>query len=257
MKIRHKVSALAASLLAIGTVSLAQAADFTAYSSDSTQVNVGQSNTTTPMHTGTGAGIAVVATGIDKLITVSGLTDYVGADANGVYNLSYGSSLPTDHSTLGVFHFAKVGSSDVWFGEWSQTASASDGTHTVYYVGDSTGTTVPTSGSATYAVKGVSDYGNNGLLSGAFAANFTTGTLRGVISNATSGYAVNIGVASINAANASFSGTGASASVSGASVASGGTVTGNFYGANAASLAGAASFGNHSVYDTAFGGTKN
>src|SRR3546814_7523062 len=55
-----------------------------------------------------------------------------------------------DHSTYGRFDFAKVGSYDLYFGEWSQTGSATAGDHTVYYGG--TGATssgnMPSSGSA-------------------------------------------------------------------------------------------------------------
>ena len=52
-----------------------------------------------------------------------------------------------------------------------------------------------------------------------------------------------------------FSGSGASASVGGATVATGG-VSGQFFGANAAALAGVTRFDDR-LYDTAFGGTKN
>lgn len=250
MNIRHKVSALAVSLLALGTVSLAQAATFTSATSDSYYVNVGASTVNGGPHTSGYAGIGVRATGIDQLVDFKGLSAYAAADSNGVRSLSYASSLPTDHSQMGVFKFVQIGSSDVWFGEWSQTASASDGTHTVYYVGDSTGATVPTSGTASYAVKGVSNYGANGILTGTFNANFGTSSLSGTLTNSASTYTINT---AINASSASFSGVASVSNLTGTT----GTVTGNFYGANAASLAGIASFGSHSVYDVAFGGTKN
>ncbi|MNI33706.1 hypothetical protein D3C73_876660 [compost metagenome] len=57
--------------------------------------------------------------------------------------------------------------------------------------------------------------------------------------------------ASINSANASFAG---SATANG-TVA--GTSQGQFFGANAATLAGIATFAGNSQYDTAFGGSKN
>src|SRR3546814_14889490 len=82
----------------------------------------------------------------------------------------------------GRFDFAKVGSYDLYFGEWSQTGSATAGDHTVYYGG--TGATssgnMPSSGSANYTVKGISNYASSGTpLSGTFTANFGAGELTG------------------------------------------------------------------------------
>src|SRR3546814_12761378 len=83
-----------------------------------------------------------------------------------------------DHSTYGRFDFAKVGSYDLYFGEWSQTGSATAGDHTVYFGG--TGATssgnMPSSGSANYTVKGISNYALSGTqLSGSFTANVGAG----------------------------------------------------------------------------------
>ena len=189
------------------------------------------------------------ATGINQLVDFSGPTKNATADGNGVYNLNYGSAIPTDHSQMGVFNFTKVGSSDIWFGAWSQTSSASDGTHSVYYVGDSTGTTIPTSGTATYTVVGISKYSTNGLPSGTSNADFGSATLTGNLANSASTYQI---AAAINAVSGSFSGAASSSNTSAT-----GTVTGNFYGVDAASLTGIASFGGNSVYDVAFGGTKD
>lgn len=204
-------------------------------------------------------GIAVPATGFSDFVDFQGLQLSVGTDANGVSVINAGTPVPTDHSNLGVFHFAKVGSANLYFGEWSQTTSVADGTHSVYFAGDDNGTTtVPTSGSATYSVKGVSDYANKGLLTGTFTANFGSGfsgTLSGSISNSGSGYAVNIGTATIFGAN--YFGYGATATQSGSTLASGGVVTGRFFNANAAELGGIVQFLSGRQYDTAFGGTKN
>ncbi|HKY82802.1 Slam-dependent surface lipoprotein [Novosphingobium mathurense] len=227
-------------------------------SSDTSEVTIGTSNVNAGPHVAGRPGIGVPAMP-GAIVDFQGLQSSVGTDGNGVSTINAGTSVPTDHSNLGVFHFAKVGSANLYFGEWSQTSSVGDGTHTVYYAGDDGGTTsVPTSGSATYSVKGVSDYANKGLLTGTFTANFgsgTSGTLSGSIANSVSGYAVNIGTATIAGTN--FAGTGATATQSGSTVASSGIVSGRFFGANAAALAGIVNFSSARQYNTAFGGTKN
>lgn len=258
MNMHNKLSVIAVSLLGLGLSGIAQA-EYVGAASNTTNIQVGQSTVNGGPHVAGKAGVSVASLGAANFVDFAGISAYASTSSTSptVYTLDYSTAAPTDHSNMGHFNFAKVGSSDIWFGEWSQTSSASDGTHSVYYVGDNTGTTVPTSGTATYAVSGISNFGSNGLLSGTFAADFAAGTLRGAVSNASSGYAVNIGTATIDASTAAFSGSGATATVSGGSVASGGAVSGNFYGAGAASLAGIASFGSSSVYNTAFGGTKN
>ena len=114
------------------------------------------------------------------IVDFQGLTAYARPDSHGVSSLNYPSSAPTNHSTMGVFNFAKVSGADVYFGEWSQTGKLKDGTHTVYYAGDDSGTTVPASGRANYTVKGISNYGSKGLLSGTFEADFTGRFLMGL-----------------------------------------------------------------------------
>jgi hypothetical protein len=160
----------------------------------------------------------------------------------------------TDHSQFGRFDFAKVGTHDLYFGEWKQTASVTAGDHTVYYGGTGASTTVPSSGGATYAVKGIGDFQGKGLLSGTFTASFTgggSGSLTGSLSNAGSTHTVNIGTATIS--GPSFVGTGASATGTGVS----GVVTGQFFGSNVDALAGIVTFSGARQFDTAFGGTKN
>ncbi|MEJ2459909.1 MAG: transferrin-binding protein-like solute binding protein [Novosphingobium sp.] len=227
-------------------------------SSDTGKVTIATSNLNAGPHVAGRPGIGVPAMpGV--IVDFQGLQSSVGTDGNGVSTINSGTSTPSDHSNLGVFHFAKVGSANLYFGEWSQTSSVGDGTHTVYYAGDDGGTTtIPTSGSATYSVKGVSDYANKGLLTGTFTASFgsgTSGTLTGSLANSGSGYAVNIGTATIAGAN--FASTGATATQSGSTVASSGVVTGRFFGADAAALAGIVNFSGARQYNTAFGGTKN
>jgi hypothetical protein len=230
-------------------------------SSDTNNVNIGPSTVDGGPHRSGRPGIGVPNTGLVTRVDFEGLQASSPPNADGVTTITRITGTTTDHSRYGRFDFAKVGSADLYFGEWSQTGSATAGDHTVYYAGTTTGTTVPTSGSATYAVRGISDYANKGLLTGTFTANFasgSSGTLTGSIANSASGYGVNIGTASINA-DATFGGNGASATQSGTTVASGGAVDGRFFGANAAALAGLVNFGSGSErqYNAAFGGTKN
>lgn len=242
---------LAASTLLAGTAH----AGIYGESSDTSSARVGTSTVVGGPHTAGKPGISVEATGFGNLVDFAGLQASVGTDGSGVSNVNAPTSTITDHSQIGVFHFAKVGSANLYFGEWSQTSSVSAGDHTVYYVGDDGGTTtVPTSGTATYSVNGISDYANKGLLTGTFTANFGAATLTGSIANSGSGYTVNIGTADIDGVN--IIGDGASATLSGTTVASGGDVSGRFYGSNAAALAGIVTFSSNQ-YDTAFGGTKN
>ena len=254
-----KIHALAAALAATTMLASVAHAGIFGDSSDTSLLRVGESNINSPggTHTAGLPGFAVIGTGLGAFIDFQGLVPFAPPDANGVSALQFATGQPDDHSNIGVFHFSKVSNANLYFGEWSQTGNVADGTHTVYYVGDDGGsTTVPSSGFATYSVKGVSDYANNGILTGTFFASFagTGGTLAGSISNSGSGYGVNIGSATIS--GAAFSGAGASATQSGVTVASGGDVSGRFFGANAAALAGIVEFSNRQ-YDTAFGGSKN
>ena len=193
------------------------------------------------------------------IVDFYGLTAYARPDSHGVSSLTYPSSAPTDHSKMGVFHFAKVSGADVYFGEWSQTSSVTDGSHTVYYAGDTSGTTVPTSGSASYAVKGISNYAANSVMTGTFFATFTGagGLLYGTLSNNKThqNYSIALGNVAINR-NGTFSGAKASATYSGQPLVNSGKVNGRFFGAGAKALAGLITFAGNRQWDTAFGGAK-
>ena len=196
-------------------------------------------------------------------VDFQGLQAELPPDSHGVSTVSFNAKyMPKTHKDMGVFHFAKVSNANVYFGEWSKTSSVTDDTHTVYYVGDDSGTTVPTDGTAYYSVKGISDYANKGLLSGTFEATFTGvgGIVTGSMSNGKSGakkYNVDIGLTAIEGVN--FSGNGAIATYGNNPTVIEGTVNGRFFGAGAKSLAGTIMFpgfeGNRG-YDTAFGGAK-
>ncbi|WP_455813433.1 Slam-dependent surface lipoprotein [Pseudomonas graminis] len=163
---------------------------------------------------------------------------------------------PATHSGLGVWTFAKVGSNDVWFGEWdaegTTTGSKVAGTHTAFYVGENgaVATTLPTTGPVTYAVKSI----NRGisataaLPSSTLTANFSTKT-----ASSTGDIAFTGGTITTSASDVKLAASGVSvASVSG----TGGALKGNFYGTGASSVAGVVSFTDRNK-DTAFGGTKN
>ncbi len=243
--------------LAVASHAQTQISGETSRPKEITLIQVGESTVNGGPHRAGGPGIGVQSTGASQLVDFAGLVTYGRTDAAGVTALALESptpppGAPPSHDSLGAFHFAKVSNADVYYGEWSQSASAEDGTHTSYYVGDHAGTTVPVTGTATYAVQGISDYANRGALAGTFAADFGAHQLTGGLSNGN--YAVDIGVATIR--DAAISGNGASASVAGATVASQGTVSGSFFGANAAALAGIVAFEQAHQHDTAFGGSR-
>ena len=208
-------------------------------------------------------GIAAASIDIEKPVdfaTLEVYARYARSYSNGVSTLRYGPGMPASHKDMGVFNFAKVSGANVYFGEWSQTGKFRDSTHTVYYAGDDSGTTVPTSGSATYAVKGISNYGSKGVLSGTFFATFSgsDGSLEGSLSNGKSGadrYSLDIGTVDI--LGATLSGNGAKFTYGNEPAVPNGVVRGRFFGANAKALAGIATFNGNRQFNTAFGGAKN
>lgn len=204
-------------------------------SSDPSQRQVGESQVRVPgIHTPGKAGIGA-ANG--RMVDLAGLSRQA-TQSQGVYRTN------SNHNTSS-YSFAQVAAQDVWFGEWSSSNTPDFANRTVYYVGDSKGSTVPQQGIATYAVKGINQFSGDNALNGTLTANFGDRTLQGQLSNSQ----LNIGINS-NIANTKFSGT---AIANGNST---GVVQGHFFGANAAGLAGIATFDNKTL-DTAFGGQKN
>lgn len=179
-------------------------------------------------------------------LAFSALQGLAPADANNVHAVDV-SKMPPSHAALGNFNFAKVdtAAANVYFGEWSN-AAGDTASHTVYYAGDNKTTNMPTTGVAIYNLKGVNNYDGNNLMAGKFVANFGTNTYSGNVRN--SDYRVTMSGA-IDTANAAFSGTAKAGSVVGVS-------QGNFFGANAAAVAGVATFKDRPDLDTAFGGAK-
>lgn len=218
--------------------------------SDTTYIKVGGITSTPNDHPGTQGdpGVGVKAFYSGAMVGFSGLDAMVTDDANGVNTITP-AMMPATHSEFGHFDFAKVSGQEVYFGEWSENGTTNDPTRTVYYSGDDTGTSLPTGGTANYAVKGINNYDGSNLLTGTLTADFGAQTLAGSISNSALTVAVN---AMVNTSTASFGG-GATATVGG--VDTQGLTQGHFFGANAAALAGIATFVD-SQYDTAFGGAK-
>ena len=174
----------------------------------------------------------------------------------GRWNVLYNNKIwkMPDHSHLGRMTYGKVGNLDVYFGEWADVKAGAGagtvGTNTsVFYNGTGKTTRMPTSGKATYAVKGINNYVNQNspIMIGTLTADFGAKKLNGTI--AKTGLSVAINNATINTAQASFSGAAkANGSING-------RTQGHFYGNNAAALAGVADFNNPKL-NTAFGGTR-
>lgn len=242
MKTVQKLSILA---LALGLTGMAHATE-SGQSYDGT-ITVGGTTSTSPDHPGTiGApGVGVNAFYGGTMIGFSSLKSMGSVDANNIYAITT-AMMPPSHAAFGNFDFAQVAGQEIYFGEWSQNGATNDPTRVVYYSGDDTGTTMPTTGTAAYTVKGINNYNGSNLLTGTLNANFGTGNLSGTMSRTGLSIAIN---ASINSADASFSGDAV------ANSSAIGTSEGHFYGADAAALAGIAKFANRD-YDTAFGGAK-
>lgn len=243
------INALTVIALTLGVSGMASATQSAI--SDTTYIKVGGTTSTPGDHPGTqGApGIGVKAFYHGAMVGFSGLNAMVADDANGVTSITP-AMMPDTHSEFGHFDFAKVSGQEVYFGEWSQNGTTNDPTRSVYYSGDDTGTTMPTGGTANYAVKGINNYDGSNLLTGTLTANFGTQKLTGSISNSALAVAID---ATVNASTASFGGT-AKATVSG--IDTQGLTQGHFFGADAAALAGIATFAGNSQHDTAFGGAK-
>ncbi|WP_244182491.1 Slam-dependent surface lipoprotein [Xenorhabdus beddingii] len=180
----------------------------------------------------------------DKLLPASELKDSATLDGNGIYRYkSEGIPFVEDQ----YIDVGQVPNAEVYFGEWAQvTADKSDPSHTVFYTGKDVTTNMPHGGTATYNVKGLSQYNGSNPLSGQLVANFDTQKLNGSLNNSS----LKIGIdANINN-DAGFSGQAT------ANDSINGVTDGKFYGDSASSLAGYAKFDSDRNKDTAFGGHK-
>lgn len=161
-----------------------------------------------------------------------------------------------DHSKVGVWSFAQVGSQDVWFGEWSAESTSGDigskspGTHTVWYVGENgdVASTLPTGAPVSYTVRSINNYTGAALPTSTLTANFATGAASSIGDIGFSGGAIktagrNVQLAASDVKVASSGGVG-------------GKLEGDFFGTGAAGVAGIVKFADRNR-DTAFGGSKN
>ena len=250
-------------LAALAVSPLSQALPISGEESNDTYIEVGESTVNCGPHSDEMAGIGVYTLGTSNKVDFQGLAG-PATEYQDVHVLS--SPIDTDppapdHTGMGVFAFSQVGEADVWYGEWSQTGGPSYSNRAVYYVGDTDGTTVPTAGTnVAYSVEGISRFNPSAQndLSGTFEVDFVnevgSSDVEGYIEN----NALRIDVAA-DITGSSFSGTATADDfgIPGSNDASGSS-EGEFYGANAAALAGMATFsGSDSQYNTAFGGTKD
>ena len=231
-------------------------------SSNTSKVIVGPSNVDfPPYHTIGQAGIAnEFFVPSNKKVDVAGLAVAAPVDNNGVHSLNVPyHGAPTSHNDLGVFHFARAGANDVWYGEWSRTGAVDDPTHTVYYVGGNADAAITRTGTATYTVTGINHYAAaaNNLLKGTFTADFSGLTLTGFMLS-TDLY-INIGSAKINSDGASIANGGEFAPfaiiASTQHIEREGIVAGQFYNGQA-DLAGMVTFATNPALNTAFGGVR-
>ncbi|NNP69983.1 Slam-dependent surface lipoprotein [Acinetobacter sp. Ac_5812] len=238
-------------------------------SSNEGNIKVGAAANTS--HPGGAVAISVMAagtpynafTGFSSLKGLAQAVQFLGTKntditiGNKTFNVSHipMNAMPPSHSSLGNLNFGQVGTQEVYFGEWWNQNDTPTGTsHTVYYAGDNTNTTIPTAGTATYTVAGINGSATN-LLSGDFTANFGAGTLDGSLTGAgTTVSKLTLDEVIFNPGTAAFSGFAIANGTAG--VNDSGIVQGHFFGANATALAGIAQFDNV-TYNTAFGGAKN
>ncbi len=240
-------------------------------SSNTEKVIVGPSNVNYPPDhnvgkAGIGAGYGMKS---QSRVDFAGLAEEVPAALNGVHSLVFPyDGAPKSHDDFGVFQFVKVGTHDVWFGEWSQTGASNDPTRTVYYVGANADDSITRSDDrAVYTVTGINHYAalDSTVLRGEFTANFSALTLTGSMrtTNLPVNLHINIGTASITPE--ALIGNGRvvpSASISTSTIFLpyfndvGGEINGRFYNGQA-DLAGMVTFAGMPAFDTAFGGTRN
>ncbi len=209
----------------------------------------------TPGKAGIGAGYTLAK---DKIVDFAGLTTYAPADPNRVHSLNFPyDGAPDTHDKLGVFHFAKAGANDVWFGEWSQTGASNDPTHTVYYVGADADTAITTTARyAIYTVTGINHYSAaaNNLLHGVVVANFTNSVLIGKMEHGN--FKIDMGTVWINS-DATFLSSQRQAEAFRTNPYREdlhGIVSGRFYNGQV-DLAGMVTFFSSPEFNTAFGGS--
>lgn len=238
-------------------VSQANASPFAGSQSDDTNLEVGASVIPFGPHTAGKAGIGIGGDVFSKAMKVDfeGLASTTPTGHTGNPSTVYTFDEPItedDHDGLGVFSFAQTSSGDVWYGEWSENGDTNFTARSVFYIGDKANTTMPTSGDADYSVKGFNHFSGSNQLSGNINVNFGTGVVDGDLENSDLQIEID---GSVSGSSFAGSATARDAANGYALLDSNGVSEGEFYGSNAAALAGMATFANNSQYDTSFGST--
>ena len=168
------------------------------------------------------------------------------ADRNGVKTVQVNDAYTRQNLGRYAFDTIKSGGSEVYYGEWVGKEYAKGTNRGVFYSGDKRATSMPVSGVANYAVKGINNYTGNNPLTGILRADFGQKVLTGSMKN----NAMQLDIHSrIKPSSASFEGYAR---------ANGhyGKTEGHFFGHNASALAGVAKFNTNRNLDTAYGGVK-
>lgn len=248
--IMHKLSLLALTLSVTGMAFSANAATVSdqsqSYGTNGVEVKVGPTQSSGGFHGGKvgdpGVGLQSIANG--KTIAFSGFKSLAPENSQGVHVLAASSG--GHGGGMGEFHFAQVANAEVYFGDWSKTGLQGDQTHTAFYSGKEATTSVPTTGSAEYTLAGINQFDSAGKLSGVFNANFATKEYTGSLTGET----LNITMNGDLLDKGQFAGEAlANGTIQGES-------KGQFFGANAETVAGITSFASDHSKDTAFGGNK-
>ena len=167
-------------------------------------------------------------------------------DRNGVKTVQVNDARTRQNLGRYAFNTIKSGGSEVYYGEWVGKEYAKGTNRGVYYSGNKRATSMPVSGVANYAVKGINNYTGNNPLVGTLRADFGQKVLAGSMRN----NAMQMDIHSrIKPSSASFEGYAR---------ANGhyGKTEGHFFGHNASALAGVAKFKTDRNLDTAYGGVK-
>lgn len=275
MKKTHRITSLVLALAAVAAAGGASAATIVGTQTSSTaakKIEVGASQVPFGPHTAGKAGIGISDYAGGLKVDFQGLAPSSAATALGNGMTAYRLHDPVTpgnpndpnnpaHNGMGSFSFVKVGSGDVWFGEWSRNGNTGSPTYQdrqVYYAGDKDGYTPAVGTAVGYTLTGVHQYGANTNLTGSLTANFSARTFHGDLSIGAT--LIRLGTASsqitfdtaghFDAANAG------QWVIPGNFVIATGTVTGDFFGAGASAVAGIVDF-NDPAMNIAWGGTKN
>src|SRR3546814_19515950 len=121
----HLKLAAAALLASVAFVGSAHA-QVVGESSNTAKVKLDESTVNGGPHSSGEVGINVPALTSTQYIDFLGLQTVLGTDGHGVTTFTATTTDVDAHSTYGSFHFAKAGSYDLYFGEWTETGSATE-----------------------------------------------------------------------------------------------------------------------------------